>query len=199
MARHRRFEDLSGYGGGQVDVDAEQLRRRQHAHLLRDERPPITALRHVLRVPEALHQHAPGARDADAVPAGGGRFAGVSVAGHRRDHQVKGIRCTPAMCGGIGQWLDQLQLLDDRAGPPMRDDQWQCLLMLRTHVDEVNVEVVDLGDELRVRAQLRLDLAPVVFRRPVARELLDRRELHALRWIRDRFALGPARGVDALA
>ena len=33
-------------------------------------------------------------------------------------------------------------------------------------------------------------LAPVVFRRPIARELLHRRELHALRRIRDRFRSG---------
>ena len=69
--------------------------------------------------------------------------------------------------------------------------------MLRTHVDEVDVEAVDLGDELRQGVQLRLALAPVVVRRPVARELLHRRELHALRLVRDRLLVGPARRRDA--
>ena len=46
---------------------------------------------------------------------------------------------------------------------------------------------------------LRLALAPVVFGRPIARELLHRRELHALRCIRDRFPLRPLRRVDAPA
>ena len=59
-----------------------------------------------------------------------------------------------------------------------------AFVVLRADVDEVDVEPVDLGDELRQGVQLRLALAPVVVRRPVARELLHRRELHALR--RDR-------------
>ena len=42
-------------------------------------------------------------------------------------------------------------------------------------------------------------LAPVVICRPIAREFLNRRELHALRWIRDRFPFGPPCRVDAPA
>ncbi len=53
--------------------------------------------------------------------------------------------------------------------------------MLRTHMDEMNVEPIDLGDELRQGVQPRLALAPVVICRPIVRELLSRRELHALR------------------
>ena len=82
---------------------------------------------------------------------------------------------------GIGQRIDDLQLLDDRAGPSVRDDERQRIFMLRTNVNEVNVQPIDLGDELRQGVQPRLALAPVVFRRPIARELLNRRELHALR------------------
>jgi predicted ATPase len=44
---------------------------------------------------------------------------------------------------------------------------------------------VDLGLELRQRVQPRLAPAPVAIARPVARELLDRRQLHALRAIID--------------
>ena len=85
---------------------------------------------------------------------------------------MEGVRCAPAVCRGIGQWIDDLQLLDDRAGPSVIDDERQRVFMLRTNVDEVNVEPVDLGDELRQGVQLRLALAPVVVRRPIARELL---------------------------
>ena len=42
-------------------------------------------------------------------------------------------------------------------------------------------------------------LAPVVICRPIARECLYRRELHALRCIRDRFAFRPFCCVDAPA
>jgi hypothetical protein len=65
-------------------------------------------------------------------------------------------------------------------------------------VDKVDVDPVDLGDELRQRVQSRLALAPVVIRRPVARELLHRRQLHALRPIFDELLAGPARRGDAL-
>ena len=44
-------------------MNAEQFRRRLHAHLFGDDRAPIAALRHKFRVAEALHQHDPGARD----------------------------------------------------------------------------------------------------------------------------------------
>ena len=64
-------------------------------------------------------------------------------------------------------------------------------------VDEVDVLAVDLGRELRQRVQPRLDSAPVVVGRPVPRELLDRRQLDALRAIRDELPGGPARRGDA--
>ena len=85
------------------------------------------------------------------------------------------------MRGRIGERIDDLQLLDDRAGPAVRDDQRQRIFMFRTNVNEVNVQPIDLGDEIRQRIQPRLDLAPVVLGRPIARERLSRRELYALR------------------
>jgi hypothetical protein len=63
----------------------------------------------------------------------------------------------------------------------------------------MNVEPVDRGDELRKGVQSRLDRAPVVIRRPIAREFLSRRELYALRVIVDQFALRPSGRRDALA
>ena len=71
--------------------------------------------------------------------------------------------------------------------------------MLRADVNEVDVDAVDLGDELRQGVQLRFDLAPVVFRPPIAHELLELCELHALRLIGNRFLVGPPRRVDAPA
>src|SRR5262245_2283103 len=71
--------------------------------------------------------------------------------------------------------------------------------MFRTNVDEMNVEPINLGNELRYGVQFRLGLAPVVLRRPIAREFLHRCELHALRLIRDVFPLRPLRRVDAPA
>ena len=57
-------------------------------------------------------------------------------------------------------------------------------------MNEVNVQPIDLGDELQQGVQPRLNLAPVVVRRPIARESLNRRERHSLRVVRDGLSLG---------
>ena len=69
--------------------------------------------------------------------------------------------------------------------------------MTRAHVDEVNVHAIDRRDELWQGVELRFGLAPVVVRPPVAHELLELRERHALRGVVDGLALGPARGRNA--
>src|SRR3954447_10547339 len=97
------------------------------------------------------------------------------------------IRGARAMCRGIGQWIDELELLDDRAGPPVADEERQRILMFRTNMNEMNIEPIDLGDEVRQILQSLLALAPVVLRRPIGRECLHRRELYALRQIVDGF------------
>jgi hypothetical protein len=66
------------------------------------------------------------------------------------------VRRTSTVRRRIGQSIDDLQLLDDRARPPVIDDQPKRVLMRRTYVDEVNVQPVDLGDDLRQDVQLRL-------------------------------------------
>jgi hypothetical protein len=66
-------------------------------------------------------------------------------------------------------------------------------------VDEVDVQSVDFRRELRQRVQLRLDRAPVIVGGPVARERLQRIELHALGTVCDELLGGPARRRDAAA
>src|SRR5262249_16649753 len=121
------------------------------------------------------------AGDSLGPPTGAGRLAGEAVAGDGRDHDVKGVGRRSAMGRRIRQRLYELQLLDDGAGPAVGDDDRQGVLVLRTNVNEVDVESVDLGDEVRERIEPRLDLAPVVFCRPVAREFLDGFQRDALR------------------
>jgi len=62
---------------------------------------------------------------------------------------MEGVRCARAVCRGIGQSINDFQLLDDRAWPSVIDDERQRVFVLRTNVDEVNVQPVDLGDEMR--------------------------------------------------
>src|SRR5258705_2348476 len=66
-------------------------------------------------------------------------------------------------------------------------------------MDEMDVESIDLGDELRQGVEPDLTLAPVVLRRPISRESLSGRELHPLRLIRDRLAIRPSSRGDAPA
>jgi hypothetical protein len=73
----------------------------------------------------------------------------------------------------------------------VRDDERQRVLLLRSNVNEMNVQPIDLGDELRQSVEFRLDLAPVIVRAPIARECLNGRELYGLRSVRDRFPLRP--------
>ena len=180
-------------------MNAEQLRSRLFTHRLRDSRTPIAALRHKPGVSEALHQHYPGACGAGGVPPGGRRLGGEPVARQGRDHQMERVRCARALRRGIGKRLDDLQLLDDRARPPVCDDQRQRVLLLGANVNVVEVKPIDLGDEVRQRVQLHLALAPVVVCPPVAGELLHRREPNALRIVGHRLALGPPGRVDAPA
>src|SRR3954447_3428596 len=58
-------------------------------------------------------------------------------------------------------------------------------------MNEMNIESIDLHDKIRQRIELRFDHAPIVIRGPVAREFLHRRELQALRFVRDCFPFRP--------
>ena len=64
-------------------------------------------------------------------------------------------------------------------------------------MDEVNVQPVDLGDEVRQGAQPGRAAVHVVLSCPVAGEFLGHRLLHALREVSDEFWVGPAGGGDS--
>src|SRR6185369_18096197 len=69
----------------------------------------------------------------------------------------------------------------------------------RADVNEVDIQPVDLGDELRMSVQLRLAPPPVVVGRPIPRERLNEGELHALRKVRDGLPFGESCRGDAPA
>src|SRR4029077_16878896 len=109
------------------------------SHQLSDACTPIATLRNELPVSKALHQHDPSIRNAHWVPAEDGRLGRKPIARDRRNHQMESVRCACAMYRRIGEWIDDLQLLDYRAGPPVCDDQRQRTFVLRTNVNEMNV------------------------------------------------------------
>jgi hypothetical protein len=180
-------------------VDAEQPLRCLASHRVGDGGAHVAALGDVVGVAEAVHQLRPRHRDAAGVPAQLRRLAGEAVAGQGRQDEVERVLGFSAVRGRVGERADGLEQLDDRAGPAVRHDQRQRVLVRRLHVDEVDLDPVDLGPELRERVELRFGLAPVVVGGPVPRELLQRRQLDALRPVRDELLAGPARRRDAAA
>ena len=183
--------------GEQVEVDAEQPLGCLAAHRVRDVGAHVASLGDVARVAEAIHQLRPRACDAAGLPAELGRLAREAVARQGRQHQVECVLGGATVRGRVGQGTDGLEELDDRAGPAVCHDQRQRVLMPGPDVDEVDLHPVDLGRELRQCVQSCLALAPVVLGRPVAGELLQRRQLHALRPILDELLGGPAGRRDA--
>jgi hypothetical protein len=180
-------------------VDAEQSCRRLSAHRFGDDRPPVSPLCDVVVVAQAPHQLVPGARDPIRVPADQRRPCRESVAGQRGHDEMEGVLGRSAVRRRVGQRLDHLQQLDDRPGPAVGHDQRQGILVGGADVDEVDIDPVDPGHELRQGVQLGLGPAPVVVGPPVANELLHLRQLGALRPVGDGLLVGPARRSQAPA
>jgi hypothetical protein len=109
----------------------------------------------------------------------------------------KASSARPPVGGRIGQRLDDLQLLEHRARPAVRDDYRQGVRVARADADEVNVQPLDHRHELRESVQPRLRLSPVVAGSPVADELLQARQLSALGSIADGLLVRPPRREDA--
>ena len=151
FGRGRRAQ---GFGVAQrrrekVGVDADQTVECQAAHRVSDLGAHVAALRDVPGVTEAPHQLRPRLSDADGAPAELGRLAGEAVARYRWQHEIERILGATAVRGRVGERADGLEQLDDRARPAVRHDQRQRVLMPRLHMDEVDVQPVDLGRELR--------------------------------------------------
>jgi hypothetical protein len=140
VARQTRHE--------QVRVDADQPIGCLAGHRVGDGRAHVAALSHVSGIAEAPHQLRPRGGDTAVVPAELSWLAGESVAGKRWQYDVERIVGACAMSGRIGERTDSVEQFDDRSRPAVRHDERQCVLMRRPHVDEMDVDPVDLGHEL---------------------------------------------------
>jgi hypothetical protein len=95
-------------------VNAEQLRRSLQAHSFGDHCISIAALRHEFRVPEALHQHDPGKRDVGYLPPGVVGLPEYLSPGIEGITRANASHARPAVCCGICERIDDLQLLNDQ-------------------------------------------------------------------------------------
>src|SRR6266550_5340011 len=103
-------------------MDAEQSCRSLARHCARDRRAPVSALRDVAGVTEALHQFGPSARHAVRVPASARGLSGEAVARQGWDHDVESILGAASLRGRVRERTDHLELLNDGSGPAVRDD-----------------------------------------------------------------------------
>ena len=104
--RRQRLHGVGRDSAGHVGMDPEQARRCDGTHRVRDLRAPIAALRDVAGVAQTLHQRDPGLRDVDRTPAGRRRLGRVSVAGHRRNHDIERVLRVSAVRRGIAERAD---------------------------------------------------------------------------------------------
>ena len=167
-------------GGDHVDVNGAAMIGVAHTQRRGHRRAPVAALGDVARVAEAPGKVRPGIGDLLHAPAGGRRLAGEAVAGQGRADHVEGILGIAAVADRIGQRRDHLEKLDDGARPAVGHDQRQRVGFGGAHVQEVDVDAVDGGDELLEGVDARLGAAPVVLVLPVLLDLLHIAERHPL-------------------
>ena len=80
----------------------------------------------------------------------------------------------------IGQRAEDVEELDDRSWPSVRDEQWERVRMRGASVDEVHPLAVDRGLELWPLVDAGFSRAPVELVVPVLAELLQIRQLGAV-------------------
>src|SRR6478672_4685332 len=95
---------------------------------------------------------------------------GESVTRQRRDDNVK--RGTVDSVGAwIGQEWHKRKKLDERARPPMGQDQRNTVPVSGRLMDEMDMDAVEIGAELVDRVQLAFLCAPIELVGPIRKQL----------------------------
>ena len=165
---------LVGLQREQVDVDAEQLFRMGDAEAGCGEGAPVAALR--AEAPVAQHvrhqrREAIGDRlDAEAWLAGA---EGQAVAGQGGRHHGEGIGRVAAEAGGVGEPRNDIEELEDRAGPAMHQQQGHRVGADAGDVQVVQVDPVQRHHELREGIEACLLGAPIEAVLPMGEQALE--------------------------
>ncbi len=154
-------------------------------------RAPVPALGAVAVVAKAQHQRLPGLGDPLDAPPGAGGLAGESIPRQRRTDDMEGVLGATAVSRRIGQRLDHLVKLHDRARPAVGDHQREGVVVRRPLMDEMNVQPVDLGDELVKAVERGLARPPVVVVGPVAGQVAGVPQRNALAPVVHAFGFWP--------
>src|SRR6266436_424939 len=127
-----------------IQMNGSKTRRPLLGHPARYASAPITALRNIVAVTQARHQRCPGASNPRKTPPRFCRFVRKAKAGEGGDYGVKGFIGFATVGRRVHQRTNDLHKLDDRPRPSMRQNDRQGILVLRSNVNEVNPETVNL-------------------------------------------------------
>ena len=180
-----------------IKMESSQALRTLRAHEQAYPRPPVPALRDISVVAEARHQRVPRRGDALHAPAGMRRLVRKAVTRQRRRYDVKGVLRLAAEGCRIGERRNDFVKFDDRSRPAVGEDDRQRVRVFRPRMDEVDVQAVDLGAELREGINPRFALAPIISVAPIGHQRLKPRERHTLGPIIYRLAFRPPRCREA--
>ena len=128
-----------------------------------DRRAEIRGLNTVSRIAKARHQLHEHSRNFLRIVSALSRNVGKAVSRQRWDDEVECVLGTAAVGRWIGQRLDHLVKLHERAGPAVDDDQRQGVWPLSAPMNEMDVEAVDL------RLELLEPVEPTFLRTPIER------------------------------
>ncbi len=95
------------------------------------------------------------------------------VTGERDDNDVEGIVPSAPVSHGIGQRFHHLVELEERPWPSVNEHQRQGVWVGRRPMDEVHVQAVDPGHEVRERVETPLLLTPIELVAPIRHQLLE--------------------------
>src|SRR3546814_8341380 len=90
-------------------MNAEESLGRLDREDLRNDCPPVTALRNVLLIAQLQHQFVKRGGHPGGTPAARLRIAREAVARHCRKDEVEGIAGASAVCRGVCKRIDDLQ------------------------------------------------------------------------------------------
>src|SRR6266853_1520565 len=113
----------------QIEMDRREPFYVLFGHPRSDARAPVAALREIVGVAQAPHQHRPCPRDSRQAPAALGRFVGKAKARKRGDNDMEGVFGLTAVLGRVGQRTDDIEKFDDAARPAVgQDDRARTLV-----------------------------------------------------------------------
>ena len=153
---------VAGGEGEQLQhVQSEEAWRVEQAELAGDQGAVVAAVHAVRLVAEPAHQGVVRAGHAGDGPGPVDHRGGEGEPRRRRDHDRERVLGPAAVPDRVGQRPDHVQIVEERAGVGVRQQQRGRARLGRRYVQEVHGLPVDLGEVLRERVHPRFLGAPV--------------------------------------